>query len=160
MPTAIRCPALAGNSMANRCPRAAAAATCCWRTRTRSWWLAWPKSNMRVSTAATLLPLVSTFTLHFPMPPPPALPFLCSGVYRCTASNENGEVSAEATIKVERSQSPPRLAIEPSNLVAITGTTIELPCQAEQPEDGLQASRNFPRPIWPLVNLSPPLLPL
>lgn len=62
------------------------------------------------------------------------------GVYRCTASNENGEVSAEATIKVEHSQSPPRLAIEPSNLVAITGTTIELPCQAEQPEDGMQVS--------------------
>lgn len=46
----------------------------------------------------------------------------------------------EATIKVERSQSPPQLAIEPSNLVAITGTTIELPCQADQPEDGLQVN--------------------
>lgn len=146
MPSAIRCPALAGNSMANRCSRAAAAATCCWRTRTQSWWLALPKSNMRVSTAASAASLWSArlpSTFPFPIPPPPPLPFPCSGVYRCTASNENGEVSDEATIKVEHLQSPPRLAIEPSNLVAITGTTIELPCQAEHPEDGLQASRNF-----------------
>jgi len=63
-----------------------------------------------------------------------------SGVYRCIARNENGETSMEATIKVERSQSPPHLAIEPSNLAAITGTTIELPCQADQPEDGLQVN--------------------
>ncbi|EDW17736.2 peroxidasin [Drosophila mojavensis] len=78
-----------------------------------------------------------------------------AGVYRCTASNENGEVSAEATIKVEHSQSPPRLAIEPSNLVAITGTTIELPCQAEQPEDGLQIVwRRDGRLIDPNVQLT------
>ncbi|XP_032290596.1 peroxidasin [Drosophila virilis] len=78
-----------------------------------------------------------------------------AGVYRCTASNENGEVSAEATIKVEQSQSPPRLAIEPSNLVAITGTTIELPCQAEQPEDGMQIVwRRDGRLIDPNVQLT------
>ncbi|EDW78831.1 uncharacterized protein Dwil_GK12503 [Drosophila willistoni] len=61
-----------------------------------------------------------------------------AGIYRCVARNENGETSAQAAIKVEASQSPPRLAIEPTNLVAITGTTIELPCRAEHPEDGLQ----------------------
>ncbi|KAH8316805.1 hypothetical protein KR074_009084 [Drosophila pseudoananassae] len=78
-----------------------------------------------------------------------------AGVYRCTARNENGEVSAEATIKVERSQTPPRVAIEPSNLVAITGTTIELPCQAEQPEDGLQILwRRDGRLIDPNVQLT------
>ncbi|KAI8039124.1 hypothetical protein M5D96_007841, partial [Drosophila gunungcola] len=78
-----------------------------------------------------------------------------SGVYRCTARNENGETSVEATIKVERSQSPPHLAIEPSNLVAITGTTIELPCQADQPEDGLQISwRRDGRLIDPNVPLT------
>ncbi|XP_001354288.3 peroxidasin [Drosophila pseudoobscura] len=78
-----------------------------------------------------------------------------AGVYRCTARNENGETSAEATIKVERSQSPPRVAIEPSNLVAITGTTIELPCQAEQPEVGLQISwRRDGRLIDPNVQLT------
>ncbi|ALC43349.1 Pxn [Drosophila busckii] len=77
-----------------------------------------------------------------------------AGVYRCTASNENGEVSAWAEIKVEQSQSPPRLAIEPSNLVAITGTTIELPCQAEQPEDGMQITwRRDGRLIDPNVQL-------
>nr|NP_523891.2 peroxidasin, isoform A [Drosophila melanogaster]NP_995975.1 peroxidasin, isoform E [Drosophila melanogaster]NP_995976.1 peroxidasin, isoform D [Drosophila melanogaster]NP_995977.1 peroxidasin, isoform C [Drosophila melanogaster]Q9VZZ4.1 RecName: Full=Peroxidasin; Flags: Precursor [Drosophila melanogaster]AOQ10577.1 Pxn-RA [synthetic construct]AAF47668.1 peroxidasin, isoform A [Drosophila melanogaster]AAS64946.1 peroxidasin, isoform C [Drosophila melanogaster]AAS64947.1 peroxidasin, isofo len=78
-----------------------------------------------------------------------------AGVYRCTAHNENGETSVEATIKVERSQSPPQLAIEPSNLVAITGTTIELPCQADQPEDGLQISwRHDGRLIDPNVQLA------
>ncbi|KAH8305592.1 hypothetical protein KR059_002341 [Drosophila kikkawai] len=78
-----------------------------------------------------------------------------AGIYRCTARNENGETSVEATIKVERSQSPPRVAIEPSNLVAITGTTIELPCQADQQEDGLQISwRHDGRLIDPNVQLT------
>ncbi|XP_043950846.1 peroxidasin isoform X1 [Drosophila biarmipes] len=78
-----------------------------------------------------------------------------AGVYRCIARNENGETSLEATIKVERSQSPPHLAIEPSNLAAITGTTIELPCQADQPEDGLQISwRHDGRLIDPNVQLT------
>ncbi|EDV96683.1 peroxidasin [Drosophila grimshawi] len=78
-----------------------------------------------------------------------------AGVYRCTASNENGEVSVEATIKVEHSQTPPRLAIEPSNLVAITGTTIELPCQAEHHETGLQIVwRRDGRLIDPNVQLT------
>ncbi|XP_060651867.1 LOW QUALITY PROTEIN: peroxidasin [Drosophila nasuta] len=78
-----------------------------------------------------------------------------AGVYRCIASNENGEVSAWAAIKVEQSQQPPRLAIEPSNLVAITGTTIELPCQAEQQEDGLQIVwRRDGRSIDPNVQLT------
>ncbi|XP_017057908.1 peroxidasin [Drosophila ficusphila] len=78
-----------------------------------------------------------------------------AGVYRCTARNENGETSVEATIKVERSQSPPVLAIEPTNLVAITGTTIELPCQADQPEDGLQITwRHDGRLIDPNVQLT------
>ncbi|XP_030372346.1 peroxidasin, partial [Scaptodrosophila lebanonensis] len=63
-----------------------------------------------------------------------------AGIYRCTATNENGETSASASIRVERSQSPPRLAIEPTDLVAIAGTTFELPCKAEQQEDGLQIS--------------------
>ncbi|KAH8303803.1 hypothetical protein KR018_006943 [Drosophila ironensis] len=78
-----------------------------------------------------------------------------AGVYRCTARNENGERSAEAIVKVERLEAPPRVAIEPSNLVAITGTTIELPCQAEQPEDGLQISwRRDGRLIDPNVQLA------
>ncbi|KAM8709189.1 hypothetical protein ACLKA7_016061 [Drosophila subpalustris] len=78
-----------------------------------------------------------------------------AGEYLCMARNENGEVMVSATIKVEKSDSPPRLVIEPSNLVAITGTTIELPCQAEQPEDGLQiAWRRDGRLIDPNVQLT------
>lgn len=61
------------------------------------------------------------------------------GIYTCIAENENGQATATAKITVERTRSAPRLIIEPFDLEAFTGTSIELPCKADETE-GTQVS--------------------
>ncbi|KAI8116975.1 Peroxidasin [Lucilia cuprina] len=60
-----------------------------------------------------------------------------TGIYTCIAENENGHATAAATITVERTHSAPHLLIEPYDLEAFTGTSIELPCKADESE-GIQ----------------------
>ncbi|TMW42476.1 hypothetical protein DOY81_012444, partial [Sarcophaga bullata] len=76
-----------------------------------------------------------------------------TGTYTCIAENENGHATASATIVVERSRSAPHLIIEPYDLEAFTGTSIELPCQADETE-GIQITwRKDGRLIDPNVML-------
>uniref|UniRef100_A0A1A9WTL6 Ig-like domain-containing protein n=1 Tax=Glossina brevipalpis TaxID=37001 RepID=A0A1A9WTL6_9MUSC len=56
-----------------------------------------------------------------------------SGLYTCIAENESGRATIAATVTVEKLLGIPRILIEPFNLEAFTGTTIELPCKAEEP---------------------------
>lgn len=60
-----------------------------------------------------------------------------TGIYTCIAENENGHTYVSATVTVEKMHTAPRLLIEPFNLDALGGTTIELPCKAEE-SDGIQ----------------------
>ncbi|XP_062542992.1 peroxidasin [Armigeres subalbatus] len=54
-----------------------------------------------------------------------------SGRYTCVAENELGNVEATAELAVINDVGPPRFLFEPYDLEAIEGTTIELPCKAE-----------------------------
>ncbi|XP_075162195.1 peroxidasin [Haematobia irritans] len=60
-----------------------------------------------------------------------------SGVYTCIAENDNGRTNISATVTVERTRSAPRFLVEPFDLNALTGTSIELPCKTEE-TDGIQ----------------------
>lgn len=55
------------------------------------------------------------------------------------AENELGSVEAAAEVSVINDVGPPRFLFEPYDLEAIEGTTIELPCKAED-DDILQVS--------------------
>lgn len=61
------------------------------------------------------------------------------GLYTCIAENESGRTTIAATVTVERMLGVPRISIEPFNLEAFTGTTIELPCKAAEPS-GIKVS--------------------
>ncbi|XP_065362237.1 peroxidasin [Calliphora vicina] len=74
-----------------------------------------------------------------------------TGIYTCIAENENGHAIAAATITVERTRSAPHLIIEPYDLEAFTGTSIELPCKADETEDIQITWRKDGRVIDPKV---------
>ncbi|XP_055621397.1 peroxidasin isoform X2 [Toxorhynchites rutilus septentrionalis] len=61
-----------------------------------------------------------------------------SGNYICVAESELGSVEAAAEVAVINDVGPPRFLFEPYDLEAIEGTTIELPCKAEEDDDILQ----------------------
>ncbi|XP_052566883.1 peroxidasin isoform X2 [Culex pipiens pallens] len=62
-----------------------------------------------------------------------------SGSYECRAENELGTASSGAVeVTVINDVGPPRFLFEPYDLDAIEGTTIELPCKAEDDDDVLQ----------------------
>jgi peroxidase len=58
-----------------------------------------------------------------------------AGVYTCVAENILGADEVSTHVEVLNSHGPPVLLFEPYDLEAIPGTTIELPCGAEQSED-------------------------
>ncbi|EDS44213.1 peroxidasin [Culex quinquefasciatus] len=61
------------------------------------------------------------------------------GSYECRAENELGTASSGAVeVTVINDVGPPRFLFEPYDLDAIEGTTIELPCKAEDDDDVLQ----------------------
>uniref|UniRef100_A0A182S5N2 Ig-like domain-containing protein n=1 Tax=Anopheles maculatus TaxID=74869 RepID=A0A182S5N2_9DIPT len=61
-----------------------------------------------------------------------------SGTYVCVAENELGIAEVEAEVVVIN-VGPPRFLFEPYDLDAIEGTTVEMPCKAEN-DDILQAA--------------------
>ncbi|XP_058461280.1 peroxidasin isoform X2 [Malaya genurostris] len=55
-----------------------------------------------------------------------------SGTYVCVAENELGSVESSAELTVQSDVGSPKFLFEPYDLEAIEGTTIELPCKAEE----------------------------
>uniref|UniRef100_A0A1B0AI49 Ig-like domain-containing protein n=1 Tax=Glossina pallidipes TaxID=7398 RepID=A0A1B0AI49_GLOPL len=74
-----------------------------------------------------------------------------SGLYTCIAENESGRTTIAATVTVERMLGVPRIFIEPFNLEAFTGTTIELPCKAAEPSGIKLTWRKDGRIIDPII---------
>ncbi|XP_053689507.1 peroxidasin [Sabethes cyaneus] len=62
-----------------------------------------------------------------------------SGTYVCVAESELGSVESTAEIVVINDVGPPKFLFEPYDLEAIEGTTIELPCKAE--DDDIQQTK-------------------
>ncbi|XP_037881152.1 peroxidasin isoform X2 [Glossina fuscipes] len=74
-----------------------------------------------------------------------------SGLYTCIAENENGRTTIAATVTVEGMLGIPRISIEPFNLEAFIGTTIELPCKAAEPSGIKLTWRKDGRLIDPII---------
>ncbi|XP_055533794.1 peroxidasin isoform X2 [Wyeomyia smithii] len=62
-----------------------------------------------------------------------------SGTYVCVAESELGKVESAAEIVVINDVGPPKFLFEPYDLEGIEGTTIELPCKAE--DDNIQQTK-------------------
>ncbi|XP_058835456.1 peroxidasin isoform X2 [Topomyia yanbarensis] len=58
-----------------------------------------------------------------------------SGTYVCVAENELGSAESAAEVAVINDVGPPKFLFEPYDLEAVEGTTIELPCKAEEGDD-------------------------
>uniref|UniRef100_A0A1B0D9M5 Ig-like domain-containing protein n=2 Tax=Phlebotomus papatasi TaxID=29031 RepID=A0A1B0D9M5_PHLPP len=54
-----------------------------------------------------------------------------SGLYICVAENSVGSAETVASVEIQSLANPPHLIIEPYDLEALQGATIELPCMGD-----------------------------